>query len=233
MRIAVCDDEKIFRDELKNAVRSYSNLHRLEIATDEYKCGEDLLEAKYEYEIIILDYKMDSIDGLETARRLREKNISSTIIFLTNFPKFVFDSFEVSPFRFFKKPLNANQLHKALDDYFNELRRNRPILLKSGRETICIQSNCIVFLEADNKKCYVNLFDKKLHIPKTMAYIEKLLPKNDFFKVHKAFIVNLRHICNYNRELLHLQSGDRVPTSRTYFNSFKEAYRTYVKDRST
>ena len=232
MRVAVCDDERLFREYMKNAIYTYSKLNRLEITIEEFLSGEDLLRSKYDFEIIFLDYKMEGIDGLETARVLRDKNISSTIIFLTGYPKFIYEAFEVSPFRFFRKPLEIEQLYKALDDYFKSLEDNRPILLRINGSTVCIQTYDILYLEADNKRCYVNLPEERLHVAKTMASVENLLPKNVFHKVHRAFIVNFIYINNYDKENVYLKKGMQVPVSRKYHTSFREAYRNYAKGRS-
>jgi len=231
MRIAVCDDERCYRDVITNAVYEYSNMHRLEIVIDEFICGEDLLNSASRYDIVFLDYMMDGIDGLETAKTLRKRSINCTIIFLTSFPHFVYESFEVSTFRFFEKPLNIEKLYAALDDYFRLFGNDYPLLLKENRSTICVQTNDIVFLEADNKKCYVHLTDKKLHCAKTMAAISRLVPMNIFYKVNKAFIVNFNFISGYDRENIYFKTGGHVHVSRTYLNSFKEAYRKFAKGR--
>jgi len=231
MRIAVCDDEIGFREEIRLAVYSYSNLHRLHAVVDEFECGEDLLNSKRDYDIIILDQKMEGISGLTTARKLREKGINSIIIFLTSYPEIVFESFEVNTFRFLRKPLVEEMLNKALDDYFSELRENRPILLKQNHETICVQSKDIVYLEADNRKCYVHLEDKKYHVGLTMALAGELLPKNDFIRIHKSHTVNLKYICGYDSMEVYLNTGKKIPISRYYMVTFKKAYRLYAKDR--
>jgi DNA-binding LytR/AlgR family response regulator len=232
MRIAICDDEKVFRDDLKQAIYTYSNVHRLELVVDEYLCGENLLDSKQEYEIIFLDFKMGGINGLETARILRKRNINCTIIFLTSYSYFIYESFEVSTFRFFKKPLDSEKLFKALDKYFESFGNDYPLLIKVGHDTILIKTNSILFLEADNKKCYINLAGEKLHCAKTMGSVANLIPKSIFCKVHKAFIVNFNYISNYDKEYIHIMNGERVPVSRKYISSFKEAYRIYAKGRS-
>lgn len=233
MRFAACDDEKIFRDELINAVYSCSNLHRLELVVDEFESGEELLKTTNTYDVIFLDYKMEGYDGLETARLLREKGIASTIIFLTSYPDVVFDTFEVTAFRFLKKPLDIDELNRALDGYFAQQRDNMPILLKMHGETISVMSNDIVYLEADNKKCYINLINDRLHFPRTMSKAEVLLPKNYFFKTHKAFIVNLYHVRKYDKEFVYFDSKDSVPISRNYLRTFKDVYMTYAKSRNS
>jgi len=230
--IAVCDDEKIIRDDLKNAVYAYSNMHRLDIIVDEYLSGEKLLSSGKEYDIVFLDYKMSGINGLETAKTLRMNNVKSTIIFLTSNPYFVFESFEVNPFRFFEKPLDTKKLYSALDKYFHTIGNDYPILLKIGRETVCVKTNDVVYLEADNKKCYVNLFAERLHCAKTMSAVVSFMPKEIFFKVHKAFTVNFNYISNYDKENIYFKNNEHVPISRKFYTEFKEAYLIYVKGRS-
>jgi len=229
MRIAVCDDEQEFINSLKDAVYTYSNLHRLEVAIDDYLSGEDLLRSKTEYDMVLLDYKMGGIDGLETARILRRKNLNCTIIFLTSYPHFVYESFEVYTFRFFEKPIDIAKLYKAFDDYFEQFGNNYPLLLKVDRDVRCVHTNDIAYLEADNKKCYVNLAHEKLHCSNNMAAVSKMLPNSIFYKVSRAFIVNFNFIDKYDKEYIHFKNGETVPVSRKYMTQFKGAYRNYVK----
>ena len=232
MKIAVCDDEKYFRDELKTAINIYSNMHRLDTVVDEFTCGEDFLGTGQLYDIVFLDYQMSELTGLETARIMREKNINSTIFFVTNHPDFVYKSFEVGTFRFFEKPLEVSELHKALDDYFKERERDCPVIFKVERENVCVQARDIVYLEADNKKCKINLSDgKMLYASQTMATVESLLPKNIFFKPHKSFVVNLGHIKSYDSNTVNLSNGSTAHISRKYLTAFKEAYKIYAKGR--
>ena len=84
-------------------------MHRLEISIDKYYSGEALLDSAVNYDMVFLDYKMDGVDGLETARIMRKNNMDCTIIFITNHPDFIYESFEVETFRFFKKPLDIER----------------------------------------------------------------------------------------------------------------------------
>ena len=231
MRCAICDDDKIFRDNLKCIIDTYSNIHRLEIVTDEYINGDHLLNSSEKYDMIFLDYKMDGIDGLETARILRKRDINCAIIFLTNYPYFVYESFEVNAFRFFEKPIDAGKLFLALDKYFEIYGNNLPLLFKIGRNNIVIKTNEIIYIEADNKKCYINLSGEKLSCARTMASVAMLIPNNIFYKVHKAFIVNFNYISNYTKESVYLANNDCVPISRKYFSFFKKAYTNYSKTK--
>ena len=68
MKIAICDDETLFLSQLKSKIYEYSNKHNLDPVVDEYTVGSNLIDSNIKYDIIILDYQMDKIDGLETAR---------------------------------------------------------------------------------------------------------------------------------------------------------------------
>jgi len=232
VKIAICDDEKHFRDDVSSAVSEYSSKHEVEAVVDEYDCGEDLLESADKYDIIVLDYQMGGISGLETAKHIREKNILCTIIFITNHPSFVYESFEVRTFRFFEKPLDVEKFHKALDDYFLIYGNDYPIQLKIGRETVCVNTRDIVYIEADNKKCYINLVDKQYHCAKAMAEIAKLLPSNIFYKVHKSFVVNFNYVSSYDSKNIYFVNGTTAHVSRKNLASFKDAYRTFAKSRN-
>ena len=229
MRIAVCDDERLFLDSLKKAVYDYSNRHRLELSIDNFYSGEELLGSELVYDMIILDYKMGGMDGLETARRLREKNQNCAIVFLTSYPDIVYESFEVNTFRFLTKPLDVGKLYKTFDNYFEMFGNNYPILLKVDRDTICIQTNEIMFLEADNKKCYIYLAEKRIHCAKTMATIAKLLPSGIFFKVSKQIVVNFNHIQKHDNSRIYFTNDKFVYISRMYMAPFRNAYKEYAK----
>jgi len=229
MKIAVCDDEKYFRDDVKNAVYKYSNLNQLEVVVDEYDCGEELLKSADEYDMILLDYRMGGIDGLETAKIIREKNIKTIIIFMTNYPDFVYESFEIMTYRFLPKPLDATKFFKALDDYFKAYGNNYPLLLKVNRSTIHINIRDIVYLEANRKKCYIYLNNKRYHCAKPMSYVIEYLPKSIFYKVHKSFVVNFDYVQSYDNKDIQLKNGASAHLSRSFLMPFRNAYKTYTR----
>lgn len=100
MQVAICDDEKSFRDELKSVLIEYKMAKRIQIDIYEFENGDSLLNSNIVFDVLFIDFQMPGFNGLETAKRLRLKNCICSIIFITSFPQFVFDSFEVQPFRF-------------------------------------------------------------------------------------------------------------------------------------
>lgn len=230
MRIAICDDDIQMIRLLKPLIYRYANEHRYDFVIEEFYSGEALLNSDLFFDIILLDYKMNALNGLDTAKQLRKNNSANTIIFITSYTHFVFDAFTVNAFRFLVKPITEKKIHETLDDYFSMYGNDYPILLKSDRETFCIDTKDIVFLEADNKHCIIHLASQKtIRCAKTMATVNKLMPRNHFYKINRAFIVNFNYISRYNSDEIIFSNGEHVHISRNYLTAFKVAYRNYCE----
>lgn len=227
MRIALCDADFTAIKRTKRIIYEYSNLHGIELLVEEYFSGAELLISKNKYPLIILDYNINDINGLETARFIRKSNPDCTIIFLSSYKGFIIESFEVNPFRFLLKPLNKALLFSALDDFFKAQSDNRPILIKDGGDIFCLSANEILYLEADNKNCLIGLRNKKIRCRKTMARVYRELPKQHFGKINRAYVVNFNYISGYNSDAVVLRNGERLHVGRSYFKSFRQEYREF------
>lgn len=227
MRIALCDSDISALKATKKVIYEYANIHGIELLVEEYSSGAELLINKIKYRLVILDYTTNDLNGLETARILRKSNPDCAIIFLSSFKEFIIESFKVNPFRFLLKPLDKSLLFSALDDFFKYRSDNRPILIKDGGDTFCLNANEIFYLEADNKNCYISLRNKKIRCRKTMARVYCELPHQHFGKINRAYVVNFNYISGYNREAVTLRNGEQLHVGRCYFKSFREEFREY------
>ena len=66
MKVAICDDEKVFHKEIINLLHKFQKVRKIEIIMDHYENGKTLLQSKQEYDIIFMDYQMEEMDGIET-----------------------------------------------------------------------------------------------------------------------------------------------------------------------
>lgn len=233
MRIAICDDEAMFLSELKNKIYEYSNKHNLEPVVDDYKYGNDLVSSNIKYDIIILDYQMDKIDGLETAKQLRNGvNQFSCIIFLTNYSEISIDAYSVDTYRFVLKSTLWNGLYKALDDYRKRISTSKYLSVKSDKSYVTIDTDSIVFVESQNRVTTIHLTDNKVIDTKTpLSSVFDSLPHSSFFRVHKSFIVNFKYITRRDFSSINVSGYDyEIPVSRKYTSEFKEAYYNFLKE---
>ncbi len=229
MFAALCDDDKYVTEEVKKLILEHAKENRITVDIDEFENGEELLNSEKDYDIIVLDYQLGSTDGLTVARELRKRNVLSCIIFLTSYPHFMIDAFEVNTFRFLLKPIDKSKLFKALDDYVRIVDANYPITLLQNKKLEKINSNEICFIEADGKYSNIHLKDTIMHCSKTLSGVTKLLPKYCFVKTHRAFVVNLHYIQSYSSDTVYLSNGESAYLSKNYQKSFQTSYMNFLE----
>ncbi|MBR4116940.1 MAG: response regulator transcription factor [Clostridia bacterium] len=228
MRIAICDKDSAFSIKLKQILYSYSNLHNLDFFIETFDSGEKLLNSKNRYTLIFIEYTLTGINGLETVKQMRRQNDNTKIIFLTTNTHFVFEAFEVNTYRFLTKPLSEKQIYKSLNQFFTNSNTHYPLWINNGESKICLNSEEILYIEANNKHCLIHLNDKTLICKKTMARVFEVLPKVHFQKINRAFIINLSRIESYNADGVFLKNGENLHITRTYYKCFKENYFKYT-----
>ncbi len=229
MKIAICDDDKFFRNEVKKALDKYSDERKVDVFYTEFSNGHDLIANKNEFDIIFLDYQMESIDGLETAKRLRNNNDKTEIIFLTSYPQIVFDAFQVHTFRFLVKPLDYDKMKAALDDYRNSIDNEEFIILKIDEITKKVSINDIIYAEASDKYCYIRTTKESLLYKKTLSDLESLLPEDYFYRCHRSYIVNFKHIISHTNSDIMFDNNEKALISKVKASGFKKAFLDYVK----
>lgn len=234
MRIAVCDDDKDFTVVLERKLYEYSNAHNWEPFVEIFHSGYDLLDSDRKYDLIIMDYQMEGLSGLETSRLLRQgENESTCIIFLTSYPEVALPAYKVDTFRFVVKNTLYDGLYDALDDFRVKYRDDCDISVKADREMITLKTSEIVFIEAQNKDIYIHLADGKTVDTKTkLLSVFKSLPHTHFCKVHKSYIVNFKYVSQRCQKEIYLREITvPIPMSRNYKNEFNTKYNNYLRDQ--
>ena len=228
MRIAVCNRNKFYLKSIKLMIYSYAEKKKIDVMVECYLCGKDMLVSDYKYNIVFLEYCIDSAEGTETAKLLRQTDSFCSIIFTSIENRFGNDIFKVYPSGFLTYPITENELISVLNDYFHAKINGYPLLLKSGEDTVCLKSAEIVYLEADNKHCVVHLRKEKLSCNCTMRRVYDTLPKSVFLKINRAYVINSVYINKFNSEEVFLKTGDKLYISRNYRKDFKQNYYDFI-----
>jgi DNA-binding LytR/AlgR family response regulator len=177
MLIAVCDDEKIIREKLTDAL--YGFFGRLDLTCKEYADGEELLsdiKKGVRPEALFLDIEMPVLDGMSTAVKLRELDIDIPVIFLTSHTEMAMDGYEVSAFRFLGKPVDEDKLNKTLSDLKEKLVGGKHIVIRYDGEDIVVPVDDIVYIEAQNNSIRIVLSKREYTIRGKLADIKNSFP---------------------------------------------------------
>ncbi|MBP3617471.1 MAG: response regulator transcription factor [Lachnospiraceae bacterium] len=225
-RIAVCDDEKIFREQVIKQIRAYDD----RVVLHEYTSGDKLLQTGEVYDLIFLDIEMPGSNGMVTAKKLREKKVESHIVFLTTHKECVFDAFKVRAFRFLNKPVNPAKLREVLQELEKEKQSDERIVVEQKGKSFDILLKHVVYLEAFGDGTYI--YDKYGQVYSSSMQLkewEEKLQEKGFYRIHKSYMVSMAYVKSRDKEMLELSDLDvTLKIARRNVGEFKEAYLNYV-----
>lgn len=230
MIVAICDDDSNIRNSLKEFLIKYKKERRIHLDIMEFSNGDTLLQSEYTFDIIFLDYQMPNLNGMDIARELRKRKNSCSIIFITSYPAFVIQAFEVNTFRFHVKPINYQKLSEDIDFYIKEQKMFAPVVINTDGEQFVINSEDIVYLKGCGKYCYVRTNNNTYRSSKTISGVYDLLPKQCFFRTHKSYVVNFYCVEVIKDNIIELSNGEKVKLSRDIKKDFKNAYLNFIKN---
>lgn len=229
LRIAVCDDSPIFLNKTKTYIETWSanTGHAVQIFT--YDNGDALIEAHKDchMDIIFLDIIMPLLNGMDTARELRQHDRAVQIIFLTSSPEFALESYEVRAQGYILKPVSQEKLTKELNELAIQYDEEpKHLILKTAFGYQKQYFHDIEYIEAQNKRVLFHLSSGQiLEISETLNHFEQQLLNTDgFFKCHRSYLVYLPNVNHFNNNEVTTRSGQTIPIARGYGKAFKEAY---------
>lgn len=228
MNIAICDDEMTWQKKLIDLLDQYSLEKHIEIKKKCFSSGSALSETDEVFDIIFMDYQMEGLNGIETAGKIRLKNSESVIIFVSSYPQIAPDTFEVKAFRFLKKPIISEKLFRALDDYIAEIDTDSFLAFKMKDGTLRIRISDIIYVEAARNHTIIHTAKNNHEVLINLKEIEKKLPREKFYRSHKAFLVSFFHIETHTKTDIRFDDGSSAFLSRKYLSDFNTAFQEYI-----
>jgi len=235
LRIAVCDDEKLFAQSLQKRLEA---LGRSDLLISLYLSGSELVRditSGRRFDAVFLDIEMPGLDGLEAARKLRALGGGLSVLFLTSHTELAMEGYEVDALRFLPKDCSDKKLTEALAAIEREMGAKRSIVLRQKGEELVIDPERIIIAEADNNNVHFRLIGGET-ISARMKLTEALETLSEasqsFVRIHRCIIVNLGHVKKYTARDLLLDSGETVPISRGCAAEFKERMFGFVRLRA-
>ena len=235
IHIAICDDEKCMTEKIEKMTVDFFKKKNTEISVVAYSSGEDLLKSSEKIDLLFLDIGMQGLDGIETARRLRQQGYQGFLIFITVLKEMVFQSFEVRPFDYFVKPVQAAQFEKTMERLFVSVQdhispEKVSLLVQKGYESSIIAFQDIVCCEIIDRKVYLYLATGDvIDYYDRMENLEKKLDER-FFRCHRSYLINLNHLQSYRNNTAYMVNGKEIPVSRLRSREFSNVILQYMRE---
>lgn len=223
MKIAICDDERIFTDIFREKIEMTAEKCGIECTVSAFLNGAEMISMLNRFDAVFLDVDMPGLSGEETAEYIISSEKALPIIFVTNHDDFVFSSFRYRPFGFLRKRYIDSELEdiiKRLDKYLAEI--ERCYTFNSHNKLISVRLNDINYIEVYGHETLVHTENAVLTTSKALFTIEKELSEYGFIRTHKSYIVNTRYIFSVERNSIILSNGENLPVSRTKLTDVKQ-----------
>ena len=217
LRITICDDEPGQIEYLTSLVSSWSTKNGHTCVMDSFPSSEAFL---FDYaenkscDILLLDIEMGGMNGVDLAKTIRPTNDTVQIIFITGYPDFIAEGYEVSALHYLMKPVSEEKLHTVLDKAARNLAEHeKRLCITYDRKTDFVPLSQITYIEARKQYVEIHTDDEVYRMKSSLTEIEVRLDEF-FFKCQRSFIVNLRHVVRISPNLVVLKNASEVPISR-------------------
>ncbi|MBQ8641147.1 MAG: response regulator transcription factor [Clostridia bacterium] len=217
LKIAVCDDDEKQIEYLGSLVSAWSGgtfhtcgIHRFTSAEAFlFRYAEDKA-----WDILLLDIEMPGESGVELAKRIRQDNSTVQIIFITGFPDFIADGYEVAALHYLLKPVSAEKLRAVLDRAAGNLeKQEKRLCIAFDRQTDFVPLSRILYIEARKQYVRICTADSEYRMKAALSEMEGQLDEY-FFRCQRSFLVNLRWVVRIKGDCVVLKNGAEVPISR-------------------
>jgi DNA-binding LytR/AlgR family response regulator len=234
IRIAVCDDEKEFRDAAERMLNQYMEDKTVPFQADVFNIPSELVDMTEKgtiYDIYLLDIYMPGISGMSIATELRSRGVKSPVIFLTSSTDHALEAFGVDATHYLLKPYTKDSFYVGMDKAMQSIasHKNDSVILKVDNDYRSIPVSKLIYCEAEDK--YQRLYlenGEKLLIRISGTELYKLLSEFDsFYHCGRAHIINLNHISRVTQSGAVFKSGMQLSLPHTVLAGLKKAFFDY------
>lgn len=229
MRIAIVDDEESNAKQLLDYLQKYEKEWGCTLNAIHYSNGLEFLNGfAGQFDIILLDISMPYMDGMETARKIREKDGEVVILFVTNLAQYAIRGYEVDALDFIVKPVSyfafSQRLSRAVERIQSRVRPFLVINHKSG--PIKLDVGTIYYIESRGHSLIFHTKAGDYTVFGNLKDVEQKLEKERFCRCNKSYLVSLGHVDAVQSGCA-VVNGEHLIISRTRKNSFMEALTDY------
>ncbi|NEZ44959.1 LytR/AlgR family response regulator transcription factor [Paenibacillus alvei] len=233
MNIAICDNDINVANDIEELL---SNMSGMEFSSDVFYSGADLLrclQAGSHYNIYLLDIEMPGQNGIEIASIIREQDRNAIIIFITDHKEYVYEVFEVLPFRFLRKPVTAQKLSPILLNAAEHIKVSKQLFFfQIGHEKYQLRCSDILYFEGSGRRIIIHINRDTYEFYGKIADIQSGLDTNLFCRIHASFLVNMEYIRSIKKTDILLQNETQLPISKRYLTEVKQAHLSFIERRS-
>ena len=230
IRIAMVEDEAAVRKQLQGYIQRYTRQYGTAFAVTEFSDGVEILDAyRPVYDIVLLDVEMKHLDGMETARRIRELDRDVVLLFITNMAQYAIKGYAVGALDYVLKPVPyfafSQQLQKAEEKLRRRARHYLAVPVEGGLRRL--DTAQIYYMESEGHRVHFYTEEGEFSAPGALKTFEEKLADLPFARCNSGYLVNLAQVKSVQQGLAQVGPYE-LQVSRPKRKSFLAALADYI-----
>ncbi|RED45533.1 LytTR family two component transcriptional regulator [Winogradskyella eximia] len=217
----IVDDEAIAREIIASHVAQIETIEVIAQCKNAIEAFNFISNNKVD--LIFLDINMPEISGISFAKAI---NKDIKIIFTTAYRDYAVEGFDLQAVDYLLKPIAFERLLQAINRFFEvasttidttltTTESNDFIFVRSDRRMLKVDFNAIIYVESYSDYIKIHLQDETITTRETITSIEAKLPKTQFLRIHRSYIVCIAKIQSFTNEHLTV-NRKALSISRSY-----------------
>ncbi len=229
--IGICDDDMSFVGQIEKYLQKYARREKLVFDIVSFLNGDEYLRFLREeppLDIIFLDIEFGGgTDGVTIGKELRSdlKNETTQIVYVSAMESYALQLFQNRPIGFLVKPVGGQDIERIMKEYirvFGQSSRNF-FEYGIGRKKFRVREDEIMYFQCVGRKVEIaKAKGGNAEFYGTMEEVEGKLNNDNFWRIHKSYIVNASYILEFRTEEICLTNGEILPVSRRRSRGIQE-----------
>jgi len=240
LRCIAIDDNRPSLDLLESYAKKVSFIELVETFTNPLDAMNKFDEL--DLDLIFLDVEMPEISGIKF---LETKQPKQMIVFLTDFKQYAFDSYDlknlynINVIDYLSKPITIEKFYRAANKAFEYYKQSinkhdeNFIFLQDGNKTYKINYDDIIYIKGNEQYPDIYLFNNRkspINIRITLKELEEQLPKNQFIRIEKSYIISIKYIERFESpETVWIKDGSKDGKNIAIGDKYKDGFKIFLK----
>lgn len=232
IKVAICDDDKQICSKLIAIVKEYFADIGRPVWVAEFTSGLKLLKANIRFDVIFLDIDMPGLNGIETAKKLRNWDVNSKIVYVTNYSKYASCAYKVHAFDYVEKPVRENRIFNVLKEvihYLDNSIEKQKFAFTTEKGVLTLELDDIYYFEYMSRRVLINTSQGEYIVTYSLKELYEKFNKYNFESPHKSFIINMLHIKRIKGFDILMENGGTIPLAQKRAVGFKAKFNDFLQ----
>ncbi|MEO8933626.1 MAG: LytTR family DNA-binding domain-containing protein [Xanthomarina sp.] len=222
----ILDDEPFAVELLKDYTQKTASLHLIYAGSDVYEVLE--LMKTHSQILIFIDLQMPELGGMEIMHM--SKQFPHNFIITSAYQEYALEAFKYKVVDFLVKPISYKRFYESVEKYIHWHRsfltqpKNQDVFIRAERKIYRINPVDIIYIEGLKDYIRIHTENDKIIAHQNMKDIINKLPKADFIRIHRSYIVPINRIKILDGNTIWLIENIQLPIGETYRKTIKDQF---------